>query len=154
MHDALARNTDPSTSHAAAQAVDADSISGKVLEALRTAARAGLTSEELAERLGMSRVTVSPRLRPLCERGLACDSGERRGGLSGHKSIVWIAAEFADLLSFSGRQAEKRRRDQAGTCACCIQREAGLREVVRQMRNYAQGLEWAARIEAILEARS
>lgn len=107
MQDALARSTDPSTSHAAADWVDATGIAGKVLEVLVACGYHGATSEELADRLGMPRVTVSPRLKPLCDRGLACDSLQRRDGRSGHESIVWVATRFASELAIAGAAARK-----------------------------------------------
>lgn len=106
---ALARDTDPGTSHAAATAIDADGIAGKVLEALVSSGPRGATSEEIADRLGMPRVTVSPRLKPLCDRGLACDSGQRRDGRSGHSSIVWLAARFAPELATLARSEAIRQ---------------------------------------------
>ena len=48
-----------------------------------------MTSEEVAEALDMTRVTVSPRFAPLKRKGLVYDSGERRKGLSGRPAIVW-----------------------------------------------------------------
>lgn len=65
---ALARNTDPVTSQLAAARIKAGSISAKVLESLKVYGPAN--TDELAARLGLKLVTVSPRLRPLAERGL------------------------------------------------------------------------------------
>lgn len=109
---ALARDTDPGTSHAAAAGIDADSIAGKVLDELVYCGDYGATSEEIAKHLGMSLVTVSPRLKPLCDRGLACDSLRRRSGSSGHKSTVWIASQFAPPLIAAAKTAIGRRTTQ------------------------------------------
>jgi hypothetical protein len=40
----------------------------------------GLTTFELAEITGRSRITISPRMAPLTHKGLVVDSGERRQG--------------------------------------------------------------------------
>jgi hypothetical protein len=52
---------------------------------------AGLTSHEVAAHLGLSLVTVSPRMRPLVRKNLVVDSGEKRAGVGFMNSIVWKA---------------------------------------------------------------
>ena len=86
-----ARARDPETAKAAARGADAHTLSGQVVRLLEQepAAAGGLTSEELAERLGRDRLSVSPRLKPLVEKGLVRDSGRRRGTRLGRKAIVW-----------------------------------------------------------------
>lgn len=94
----LARKRDPDTAQRAARAVRANSLEAVVLHALRIALTGsaygetpGYTTEELAQHLGMSVVTVSPRMRPLERKGLVRDSGSRRKNDSGHPAIVWVA---------------------------------------------------------------
>ena len=87
-----ARHTDPATSHAAARSVYATPLEEQVLKALRQCPL-GATSFQLADKMGMSLVTVSPRLKPLVEKGLVIDSGVKRRGDSGRNQIVWIALE-------------------------------------------------------------
>jgi DNA-binding MarR family transcriptional regulator len=84
------RRTDPRTSVAAAQSVEPAPLEALVLECLYRRP-AGLTTHELADLLHLELVTVSPRMRPLASKGLVVDSGERRAGPSGRKSIVWRA---------------------------------------------------------------
>lgn len=84
-----ARHRDPDTAKAAAKSTDATRLEGLVLEELRKAEPDGLTTEELADRLGISLVSVSPRLRPLVNKGRVIDSGGRRRNRSGKKAIVW-----------------------------------------------------------------
>lgn len=74
---AHARATDPSTSHRAAAKVDAKGVSGLVLDELR--AHGPGTAHDLAERLGLSLVTVSPRMRPLVVKRLVTASGKAEG---------------------------------------------------------------------------
>lgn len=73
---ALARAGDLFTSHAAAASVNVSAAEAVVLDALR-AHPAGLTSHELAEVTGRALVSVSPRMRPLCEKGKVCEAGRR-----------------------------------------------------------------------------
>lgn len=82
-----ARRTDPDTSRDAAKSINVTGLEQLVLEAL---ADRPMTSYELAEHLHLSLVTVSPRLRPLCDKGLVEDSGERRRNPSSWRNCaVW-----------------------------------------------------------------
>jgi DNA-binding MarR family transcriptional regulator len=67
---ALARTSDPATSHAAAADVSlrVNNIELQVLAAL--VLRGPSTSHDLADYTGLSLVTVSPRMAPLESRGL------------------------------------------------------------------------------------
>lgn len=89
----LYRNTDPDTSREAALTVITalPALEERVLGLLLEQPYGqGLTSYELAQQLGLSIVTVSPRLRPLANRCLIRASG-RRIGPSGRSQIVWVA---------------------------------------------------------------
>lgn len=95
---ARARRADPPTSKLAAADVHVEELEDRVLRALRlsrTAARGsnlhGMTTHELAWLLKVELVSISPRLKPLADKGLVEDSGERRRGDSGRNSIVWRA---------------------------------------------------------------
>lgn len=83
----LARTKDPDTSHAAARGVDATKLQGMVLYAMRE--WGSMTASEISERLEISLQSITPRMRPLAEKGLIRDSGERRMTPRGRKSIVW-----------------------------------------------------------------
>jgi predicted ArsR family transcriptional regulator len=98
--DAYARTLHPETSHAAARSVRPTDLEACVLRALRSC-KDGATSFELAELLGLSLVTVSPRLRPLVNKRLVRDSGRTRRGDSGRPRIVWeIATPRQEALPF------------------------------------------------------
>lgn len=87
---ALARNTDPGTSHMAAKAMTphVNELETVLLKALRESPN-GLTMHELVDKTGLWWNTASPRMRPLARKGLVRDSGERRVGRTGKKCIVW-----------------------------------------------------------------
>ena len=75
---ALARTGDLFTAKRAAASVNVSAAEAVVLAALR-AHPAGLTSHELAEVTGRALVSVSPRMRPLCEKGKVREAGRRDG---------------------------------------------------------------------------
>jgi hypothetical protein len=89
--EAHARKTDSDTSHAAAASLRTTNLEALVLDTLRKLPN-GAISFELADLLDLSLVAVSLRLRPLANKGLVVDSGDRRVGASGRKQIVWKAA--------------------------------------------------------------
>lgn len=74
---ARARSSDPGTSHAAAKSFDAGSLALQVLADLRD--RGPGTSHEIAERMGIQLVTVSPRMKPLEDAGKVERDGKREG---------------------------------------------------------------------------
>lgn len=51
----------------------------------------GLTADELAATLGMSRWSIQPRTTELKRKGLIRDSGQRRPNVTGKEAIVWVA---------------------------------------------------------------
>lgn len=73
---ALARRRDPETSQEAAGRVDAKGVALAVLTEL---ARGPGTCHELAERLGASLVSISPRMKPLEALGRVERVGRREG---------------------------------------------------------------------------
>ncbi|HEY4736733.1 MAG TPA: hypothetical protein VIH63_05005 [Xanthobacteraceae bacterium] len=89
---AMACSSDPQTSHDAAASIAGilPALEAIVLEALYAAGRRGMTVDELVAATSIDKVTVSPRLRPLCEKGLAEALGKRKG-LSGRSQTIWIA---------------------------------------------------------------
>lgn len=85
---AHARRSDPPTSKAAAASIEVARMEAQVLEVLRQYP-AGLTTEQIAGYTGEPLVSISPRLRPLAEKGLVEDSDERRLNVSGRRAIIW-----------------------------------------------------------------
>ena len=85
---AHSRLLDPQTSHDAAEEVDVNRIEKKIitrLEALAGTDRVGETTIELVTSINEQRVSISPRMRELEDRGLVHESALRRRG------IVWAA---------------------------------------------------------------
>ena len=80
-----ARRADPPTAKAAAKSVNSTELETIVLDMLRVPA----TTHEIADSTGIALVSISPRMAPLVKKGLVQDSGLRREGPSGRKSIVW-----------------------------------------------------------------
>ena len=76
---ALSRTGDLFTSHAAAASVNVSAAEAVVLAALRAAGERGMTSHEIASATGRDLVSVSPRMRPLCEKGKVRADGRRDG---------------------------------------------------------------------------
>ena len=83
----LSRRDDPATSRQAAAAVNVNALENEVLYALNE--YGPMTSAEIAERCRRSLVSISPRLRPLANKGKVVDTGERRRTASGATAIVW-----------------------------------------------------------------
>lgn len=50
----------------------------------------GLTADEVAGRLGLSILSIRPRLTELAHLGKVRDGGGRRKNKSGRKAIVWV----------------------------------------------------------------
>jgi hypothetical protein len=91
--NALARTTDPSTSREAAATVDTTKLEVVILDKLKRYKAPGATTYELAQSLGLSVVSVSPRMRPLAIKQLIIDTGFRVKGVSGRRHIIWRALE-------------------------------------------------------------
>jgi len=86
--EALARATDPDTSHLAAKSVDATQMEKIVLEAIAQFPE-GCTADELERELpGFRWNTITPRFAPLLRKGRIVDTGERRKGVSGRSQRV------------------------------------------------------------------
>jgi hypothetical protein len=74
---ARARNTDPIPSDEAAELVDVSALEEVCLRHIRAVEPLGLTSKQLAHSTGLSLVTVSPRLKPLEDKGKLYRAGKR-----------------------------------------------------------------------------
>ena len=87
----LARKSDPDTSKEAAAKVDVKKTEYLVLIAIRDSGSQGCIAAELPDLTGLPLNSASARTRPLANKGLIRDSGERRLGPNGRNQIVWKA---------------------------------------------------------------
>ncbi|MET0653694.1 MAG: hypothetical protein ABWY63_14380 [Hyphomicrobiaceae bacterium] len=86
---AIARNTDPATSHEAIDDVTVSKLEGMFLAALKT--NGPLSTTEIARHYGMVRDSFSPRARPLKRKGLIQQRGERQVINAGGR-LRWMLA--------------------------------------------------------------
>jgi len=79
------------TSRAAAAGITdgAPMLRAKALRMVRSSS--GMTADEVAAALGVSILSIRPRMTELAHRGQIRDSGSRRRNVSGKSAIVWIA---------------------------------------------------------------
>ena len=96
MMSARARNTDPETSHDAARSMDPTlpELEALVFDVLLASGWHGCILDDFVKALKLDKVTVSPRLRPLCDKGLAVATKSRRLGKSGRRQTVWVATRW------------------------------------------------------------
>jgi len=90
LFNAMARRTDPDTSHIAALTVDANRLEKLVVSAL-TQYPNGCTVKEISVILDIDKWSISPRMKPLEGKGLIERTAERRD-----RSIVWRIADEED----------------------------------------------------------
>jgi predicted transcriptional regulator len=87
VRDAVSRHTDPDTAKQAAEVVNTAKLESEVLYSLHE--YGPMTAHEIASRIGRPLVSVSPRLRPLANKGKIMATEERHFTASGSKAIVW-----------------------------------------------------------------
>lgn len=85
------RGIDTSVSAAEAVAGIAGPMRRLVYKTIFTAGAHGLTTDEIAQALGMPRYSVQPRTTELRHHRRIKDSGRRRPNASGCRAIVWVA---------------------------------------------------------------
>ncbi len=85
------RGVDTSVAAAVALSPALGRLQSMALHAIRAAGLRGLTADELAATLGMSRWSIQPRTSELKRKGLIRDSGQRRANVTGKDAIVWVA---------------------------------------------------------------
>jgi hypothetical protein len=90
---ALSRGSDPSTSKAAGMSFDPTMLELEVLGAIRSFGIDGATQDDVLTKLRrISHSSITPRFRPLLNKGLVIDSGLKRKGVSGRGQRVMVAA--------------------------------------------------------------
>ena len=90
------RRTDPQTSHDAANALDASQLERLVVGCIRK--NGPIASDRVAQMLGMSLQSISPRFRPLANKGLIRVNTSAHGEAitvksltSNRQRMTWIA---------------------------------------------------------------
>jgi hypothetical protein len=99
--EAHARNTDPGTSHAAARSVraEANDLEAIVSRSIARRGDRGMICDEIVDATQLNWNTVSPRLRPLCKKGIITSRPDGNGkpitrpGKSGRRQIVWFVVK-------------------------------------------------------------
>jgi len=81
--------TSPDTSRESAESINAGTLRAEVLEALKFFG--SLTADEVACKLGLSILSIRPRLSELRKLGAVKDTGIRRKNSSGKNAVVWSA---------------------------------------------------------------
>ena len=91
------RNSDPSTSHAAAAAAEQRGVAAahRLLCLAAVTREPGLTAAEIAERVGLERHKPSRRLPELRDDGLVVNGPARLCSVQGRRSITWMPATEA-----------------------------------------------------------
>jgi hypothetical protein len=84
----LARNSDPHTSQAAADAVNADGLYDLIKAALLKHPE-GLTAEGMVDATGRGIQTISPRTKPMEKLGLLVRTKDKRKNRSGRDATIW-----------------------------------------------------------------
>lgn len=92
-----ARNSDPIPSDEAAGTVDATRLEEVCLRHIRFWPE-GCTSKQLAASTGLPLVTVSPRLKPLEQKGLIYRASEKRKYQSRVACTVWMASPVQEKM--------------------------------------------------------
>jgi hypothetical protein len=89
------------TSIAAAEMITniAGPLRRMVYRVVHEAGAAGITTDEIAETLGMPRYSVQPRTTELKYDRHIVDSGRRRPNASGCNAIVWVAPADREKVS-------------------------------------------------------
>ncbi len=85
------RGVDTSVAAAVALSPALGRLQHMALHAIRAAGARGLTADELAATLGLSRWSIQPRTSELKRKGLIRDSHQRRLNVTGKEAIVWVA---------------------------------------------------------------
>lgn len=102
----LARETDPDTSHEAAETVDTAQLEAMVYEVIKQHPQ-GCIADDVENALWKYRShSITPRFAPLLRKGLIVDTGERRKAGSGRSQrVVKIKAENEKDTSLHSSQS-------------------------------------------------
>ena len=92
---ALARGSDPVTSHEAAASFDTTSLEFIVLQVIKLSGQYGCIGDDVVRALPLLGIqTVSPRYAPLERKGFIFRMGDKRRAKSGRSQLVMSAARY------------------------------------------------------------
>ena len=95
---ALARGTDPDTSHQAAESLDTADLEWAVYEVVKTFSN-GCIADEVEQRMpGCRSHSITPRFAPLIRKGPIVDTGRRMKAPSGRPQRVVMATALIEEL--------------------------------------------------------
>ena len=84
------RGVDTSVAAAAFLAQGLGYLQAKAFRAIAESGARGLTTNEIAQKLGIDRGSIQPRTSELRAKGRIRDSGQRRQNANGKRAIVWV----------------------------------------------------------------
>ena len=91
----LVRREDPATSHDAAESIDATAMERVVADAIWEFGAAGAIADEVCNALPRHAYnTITPRFKPLKDKGIIITDGTRRKAKSGRGQMVMWHKEF------------------------------------------------------------
>ena len=91
----LVRRDDPATSHDAAESIDATALESVVADAIWEFGAAGAIADEVCNALPRHAYnTITPRFKPLKDKGIIITDGTRRKAKSGRGQMVMWHKEF------------------------------------------------------------
>ncbi len=87
-YPALARGTDPDTSHEAAQSMDTNELENLVYQIIAKHPNGCIADDVERELSHLRSNSITPRFAPLIRKGFIVDTGERRRASSGRSQRV------------------------------------------------------------------
>jgi hypothetical protein len=130
---AVARRTDPETSHQAARAINpqTESIRRQVEGFAFSRGERGFIDEELSAAFDASdSSSYRTRRAELTEVGTICDSGQTRKNEGGRQCIIWVHRAFCNLAPL----VERLPKPSEQTKSAARQHQETLEDGARQMR--------------------
>jgi hypothetical protein len=116
MSEAFARSTDPETSQQAARTVNVTYLEGKVVAAIKALDYAGATQDDVVKLTGLPSNSVTPRFKPLLDKGVVYASGSRKGASGKSQRLLFLTpgvnVETADSNNAIVRDIERARAQQ------------------------------------------
>ena len=135
MERGLARNTDPDTSHEAADQVDASGLMQEIYAAMSTFGDAGCTADDIEDYLShLQNWTISPRYKQMVERGMIEVTGEKRVGKSNR--MLMVRRVLKPPFKAQRKIVPSLPEDEPGKRVKYFQTQEGLDSFVETLKNW------------------